>query len=318
MLLPSKTSAELGTNSAGSAPLMLCAVAWVQAVSPSVRAHTIGAEDCVSAECVSTRADAQTRVATVLAEEVGGESPQYICADNAERTQCPTVAAQLGASPLNLTIPANARWLFEGPSYMQEVYDTLVAANGGCDSARHQLHQPTTENAAKLVGLIDEREQQGGKACRLPSGAVVGYLNGEMVPDWVRNEVWTHGFFMQPHNKKYRTEHERAAAERDDADEKKFADTQGKDMCLPQEAIYEVDTYQGNGTSFDAYVDCMRAHSQSAFGSSFTISGFESLLPDAASLVLFVPWHVRHACMARVQVHTPDSPNGPLLWAEGP
>ena len=217
----------------------LSAVAWVQAASRGEHVPQ-PVTDCNDVACVSAsnagETHRQARIGAILADGIGGESPQYICADDAKRTRCPTVAAQLGASPLNLTIPSHARWLFEGPSYTQEIYDTLVAANGGCRSSRGRRLSAT--EAAVLNPPRDERGQADNEvdskgptydsndACHLANGAVVAYLNGELVRGFVRNHAWTHGFFMQPHNKKYRIEHERAAAERDDVDEKAFADTQ--------------------------------------------------------------------------------------------
>ena len=314
----------------------LSAVAWVQAASRGEHVPQ-PVTDCNDVACVSAsnagETHRQARIGAILADGIGGESPQYICADDAKRTRCPTVAAQLGASPLNLTIPSHARWLFEGPSYTQEIYDTLVAANGGCRSSRGRRLSAT--EAAVLIPPRDERGQADNEvdskgptydsndACHLANGAVVAYLNGELVRGFVRNHAWTHGFFMQPHNKKYRIEHERAAAERDDVDEKAFADTQvchtglesrtsrlracpqstrhgapgraathtlarrlgqGKDMCLPQEVIYAADTYQGNESTFAAYVECMRAHSEftdkHGDSSPYTLAGFEGILPE--------------------------------------
>lgn len=55
-------------------------------------------------------------------------------------------------------------------------------------------------------------------------------------------------------------------------------------MCLPQEVIYAVDTYHGDESTFAAYVECMRAHSQSTDkhgdSSPYTLAGFEGILPE--------------------------------------
>ena len=323
-------------------PWALTAVAWVQSALPEEHPQPVPVTDCNDVACVAAsnagESHRQTRIGAILAAGIRDESPQYICADDSKRTRCPRVAAQLGASPLNLTIPSHARWLFEGPSYTQEIYDTLVAANGGCRSSRGG--RLSTSEAAVLTPPHAHWRPRGNSgdgvdtkgptydhsdACHLANGAVVAYLNGELVRGFVRKHAWTHGFFMQPHNKKYRIEHERAAAEGDEVDEKAFADTQvcrtglehpgragfarehsprtrhsapdraathtleprlgqGKDMCLPQEVIYAVDTYHGDESTFDAYVECMRAHSQSTDkhgdSSPYTLAGFEGILPE--------------------------------------
>ena len=224
-------------------PWALTAVAWVQSALPEEHPQPVPVTDCNDVACVAAsnagESHRQTRIGAILAAGIHDESPQYICADDSKRTRCPRVAAQLGASPLNLTIPSHARWLFEGPSYTQEIYDTLVAANGGCRSSRGG--RLSTSEAAVLTPPHAHWRPRGNSgdgvdtkgptydhsdACHLANGAVVAYLNGELVRGFVRKHAWTHGFFMQPHNKKYRIEHERAAAEGDEVDEKAFADTQ--------------------------------------------------------------------------------------------
>ena len=224
-------------------PWALTAVAWVQSALPEEHPQPVPVTDCNDVACVAAsnagESHRQTRIGAILAAGIHDESPQYICADDSKRTRCPRVAAQLGASLLNLTIPSHARWLFEGPSYTQEIYDTLVAANGGCRSSRGG--RLSTSEAAVLTPPHAHWRPRGNSgdgvdtkgptydhsdACHLANGAVVAYLNGELVRGFVRKHAWTHGFFMQPHNKKYRIEHERAAAEGDEVDEKAFADTQ--------------------------------------------------------------------------------------------
>merc|ERR1719247_1673317 len=72
-----------------------------------------------------------SRVAKILANDssvVGALARQFFCATPAVQHSCPSLTAQLGHQ-MQLDVPADARWYFEGPSYMAEVFYAIVAAN---------------------------------------------------------------------------------------------------------------------------------------------------------------------------------------------
>ena len=246
----------------------------------------------------SSLAHSQADLASVVAKgAIAGGSPQYICLD-AKRTRCPKVAAHLGSELLNLAVPSDARWLFEGPSYMKEIYDTLRTANGGCDGeqgANRLVKVETTLTPPNGQG--EEGSAVGsGKACVLRNGAVLAYLDGETVPSSVRDEGWTHGFFMQPHNEEYSIEKGRAAKEKRKVDSDAFADDMGKDMCLPRLDV-------PGATHFSQYVGCMQAKAHSSVG----ISTFASLLSDDALLTIVLPWQMPLP-IDRLEVTDPYAP----------
>ena len=100
----------------------LTAVAWVQSALPEEHPQPVPVTECNDVACVAAsnagESHRQTRIGAILAAGIRDESPQYIGADDSKRTRCPRVAAQIGASPLNLTIPSHAL-AFEGPSHTQ-------------------------------------------------------------------------------------------------------------------------------------------------------------------------------------------------------
>ena len=206
----------------------------------------------------------QADLASLIAKEViAGGSSQYVCLDP-ERTRCLRVATHLGTELLNVTVPTEARWLFEGPSYMKEIYETLRTANGGCDPSANPVPAKTA-----LTPPREEWEESSGKACRLRNGALLAYLDGETEYDSVREETWTHGFFMQPHNDEYYVEKDRAAKEKRRPDSDAFADNMGKDMCLPRLKV-------PGATTFSEYVDCLQAKALDSVG----IAQFANKLSD--------------------------------------
>ena len=226
----------------------------------------------------SSWARSQADLASVVAHDViASGSLQYICLDP-ERTRCPKVARHLGSELLNVSVPSEARWLFEGPSYIKEVYDTLRAANGGCDSDQG-ANLDRVYNA--LIPPNGQREESSGKACVLRNGAVLAYLDGDTVPASIANVIWTHGFFMQPHNEEYSIEKDRAAKEERQVDSDAFADDRGCDMCLPRLDV-------PGATTLGEYIECTEAKAQSRVG----ISTFASLLSNDALLTIVLPWQV--------------------------
>jgi len=290
-------------------------------------------------------AEQQHRIANTVAEQVSRTEPQYLCADNADRTQCPSIATLLGRDHLDVAIPADARWILQGPSYIQEIFATLVEANGGCDRGDHDRKaasfglralqaakfdiDPTNDESSHHsqpivdpAALLPPREESSGHPCVLPNGAVLAYLEGESVPGWVTETemesrgygAWTHAVFMQPHNEEYRMEHERAAAERDEVDPVAFADADGKDMCLPQDVIYQIEAYNGTEASFDAYVACLAAKVRQNATSSYSISGLSRLLRPETKLSVVVPWHVERP--ANLRIHLQGAGVDSIEWRD--
>ena len=145
-----------------------------------------------------------------------GPEPRAVAARGTHRTAASLAAADAAA---------NER---ESPGKVKKEMDAcfdVVLAN-------HMLyHVPDRSRAMSELALggleIEGAVVASGRDHRvghLEAGDELADL--ELVRGFVRKHAWTHGFFMQPHNKKYRIEHERAAAEGDEVDEKAFADTQ--------------------------------------------------------------------------------------------
>jgi len=234
-------------------------------------------------------ARSQADLALAVAEGIiSGTSPQYVCLDP-KGTLCPKAAAHLGSELLNTSLPSDARWLFEGPSYIREIYDTLRIANGGCDG-----EGPNSKGKATTT-LIPSNRKDGlyDNPCVLRNGAVIAYLEARpvTVPTSIRDEGWTHGFFMQPHNEEYWTERDCAAKEKRNIDPDAFGT---RDMCLPRGTV-------PTATHFGTYVDCMQTKAQSSVG----ISTFASLLSNDALLTIVVPWQVP---LPQDEISDPDAP----------
>ena len=214
----------------------------------------------------------QAGLAAVITSRIGMYNQEYFCckAPRSVQTHCPTVKQQLGMELLNVAIPSEARWLFGGPSYMREIYLAFLLANGPC------VHSAVTQLAHSLSPR--EEEVHSTPKCVLPNGAVIAFWEGQVEPEWVRGEAWTHGFFMQPHNDEYWAEHERAAQEQRPPSIPAFADANGTDMCMVRDGEMPV------GTPFDDYFDCTISKTAS--------HRFADFLPKDSTLTLVVPWPV--------------------------
>ena len=206
---------------------------------------------------------------------------QYTCATTSVPLACPALAAKMKTGQVlpDLSIPADARWLFEGPSYSQEIFITLAAANGGC--------QTTAEQSSEVVGF---------RLCPLSNGAVLaGTQNNEQTIkaiDWINKEKQgvTHGFFMQGHTMEYDAEHAAAAKEGRAPDPAKMRDYAGRDMCLPKYLGVGCCEFGGNccrtppsDVGFAEYEDC-----NAELGNR---ERFRAQV-GSAKVQFLVPWHL--------------------------
>ena len=84
-----------------------------------------------------TLAQSQAELAGKLAQGISdrGESYFNCAASPSVQEACPTVPAYLDKESLDLDVPPGAQWIFEGPSWMREIYLVFVVANGGCPAA---------------------------------------------------------------------------------------------------------------------------------------------------------------------------------------
>ena len=158
-------------------------------------------------------------------------APQFFCATPAVQQSCPSLTAQLGHQ-MHLDVPADARWYFEGPSYMAEVWHAIVAANG-VQSVQGAGSLDCTDG----VGVGAEQPNAEFKGTHLmkvvlENGAILVYADASTDDATFKNEAWTHGFFMEAHNDAYFDEHVAAAQQHRKMNIHNFEDAQGRDMCL--------------------------------------------------------------------------------------
>ena len=157
---------------------------------------------------------------------------RYTCTTNLSLDRAyPAVAAERGRR-WQLDVPAGARWLFYGPSYLGQVFSTLVAANDdrivrienlNADDLLHEL-PPATQRDATCIGFPDfckvRAEKQlckstvafGIQRVTLENGAVlVGVHNNELLQKSskenarhlgrvVRRLKPHHAFYQHPHD----------------------------------------------------------------------------------------------------------------------
>ena len=228
--------------------------------------------------------DNQTQLARSMFNYLVGTADQFLCTSPSVEKACPAVAANDETrSPSELAVPADARWLFEGPSYIKEVFLALAAANGGCTGGQRD------------DGVL-RRKQKGGpwpavyEVCYLPNGAVLAHSGGEATTaEAIDTEQWTHAFFMNGHGEEYDAEHASAAQEGRAPDPAKMRDAKGRDMCLP--ASLGIDCCEGVGccssppsdVGFTEYMDCDN-----------TLGSGERFREQMGSVKVtrVVPWHL--------------------------
>jgi len=150
------------------------------------------------------------------------------------------VAEELGTRQFQLAVPAEARWLFYGPSYIAQIFEAIVAANqdnivtheslkdlkDSDDLAKAVPSLPRigcSDNVMQCNVLGDQQPCGGGEGpsvtwgvhhVTLQSGAVlVGVHNNKALQDetdsgasvealqgMLRMLNFSHAFYMQPHN----------------------------------------------------------------------------------------------------------------------
>ena len=236
-------------------------------------------------------AQSQAELAATLARGISDRGESYFNCAAAPSVQalCPTLPANLAKQDkLDLAVPPDARWIFEGPSWQREIYLAFVVANGGCSGGgggggggganRKELYGHTPSAA-----LMPPGEKESSSApCILPNGAVLAYADGQSEPGWIRSQTWTHGFYMQPHNEEYWQEHERAGQENRGPVYDAFADADGRDMCVPLE--YGKVAWPKAG-AFDEYLAC---RSSKPFWPAFK----EIMRLHDTPLTMVVPWAI--------------------------
>ena len=172
--------------------------------------------------------DNQTQLARGIFDYIVGTADQFLCTAPSVERACPAIAATSETrSASELAVPADARWLFEGPSYITEIFLALAAINGGC----------TGEGLRNRPGVRRRKLQKWPavySVCTLPNGAVLAHSGGEATTTAaIESEEWTHAFFMNGHGAEYDAEHAAAAQEGRDPDPARMRDAEGRDMCLP-------------------------------------------------------------------------------------
>ena len=230
---------------------------------------------------VSLGTDNQTQLARGIFNDIKGTADQFLCTALSVEVACPAIAASRDHMPASsaseLAVPADARWLFVGPSYMTEIFLTLAAINGGCTGMlRQKLKQwPAVYNV-----------------CNLPNGAVLAHSGSEATTAAaIDTKEWTHAFFMNAHGEEYDAEHAAAAQEGRDPDPARMRDAAGRDMCLP--ASVGADCCEGAGgccsspardTGFAEYMEC-----DATLGSGERFR----LQMGSVKVTRVVPWHLR-------------------------
>lgn len=228
----------------------------------------------------------QTEMASSLYDRISNDNKRfsYLCKAPSIRTACPTLVDRETNSIPDLTIPANARWLFEGPSYMLELFVTLSSANGGCTA---HGDEPILRKASRA---------QRPEVCHLPNGARLYHSGSKASTEGIIDvETWTHGFFMDYHGSEYDAEHAAAAKEGRAPDAAKMRDAQGRDMCLPQSLSYGCCDV-ANGASghccatpprekgFAGYMNCIDELGH--------VGTFRAAIGSGVKTTVVVPWHL--------------------------
>ena len=218
----------------------------------------------------------------IINEGAPRPKPQYVCRVESVSQACPTVAAALGKHELDLAVPPDARWLFVGPSYMNEIFLTIIAANGG-----FACKGPEQERAAEEKAVLARLSAEEVAAplpfaiCRHSNGAKLAFTDDAHDRAAFALEEWDHGVYMQPHNKaEYDAEHARAVSEGRAVNASNFLDSEGRDMCLPRDSAGDV----APETTLSSYQACTDRRDE--------LRAFDASLGGAKKRLTVLPWQV--------------------------
>ena len=225
--------------------------------------------------------------------------PSYVCRVDSVSEACPTIAAALGKHELDLAVPPDARWLFVGPSYMNEIFSTIIAANGGfaCKGPEQERAagekamraRPSAEEVAAPLPIDQQHQQhllvkdvfQQHSICQHSNGAKLAFTDDAHDRAAFALEEWDHGVYMQPHNKaEYDAEHARAVSEGRAVNASNFLDSEGRDMCLPRDSAGDV----APETTLSSYQACMDRRDE--------LRAFDASLGGAKKRLTVFPWQV--------------------------
>ena len=217
--------------------------------------------------------------------------PQYVCRVDSVSEACPTVAAALGKHKLDLAVPPNARWLFVGPSYMNQIFMTIIAANGGFACKGPEQERAAVEKAMRALPSAEEEKSAPPVSfgvtvdpfaiCQHSNGAKLAFTDDAHGRAAFALEDWDHGVYMQPHNKaEYDAEHARAASEGRAANPSNFLDAEGRDMCLSRTSAGDV----APETTLSSYQACMDRRDE--------LRAFDASLGGAKKRLTVLPWQV--------------------------
>ena len=217
--------------------------------------------------------------------------PQYVCRVDSVSQACPTVAAALGKHELDLAVPPNARWLFVGPSYMNQIFMTIIAANGGFACKGPEQERVAGEKAMRARPSAEEEKAAPPVSfgvtvdpfavCQHSNGAKLAFTDDAHGRAAFALEDWDHGVYMQPHNKaEYDAEHARAASEGRAVNSSNFLDSEGLDMCLPRDSAGDV----APETTLSSYQACMDRRDE--------LRAFDASLGGTKKRRTVLPWQV--------------------------
>ena len=221
-------------------------------------------------------------------------TPNYVCRVDSVSEACPTVAAALGKHELDLAVPPDARWLFVGPSYMYEIFSTIIAANDGfaCKGPEQERAagekamraRPSAEEVAAPLPIAQQPQQHHSWSvaiCQHSNGAKLAFTDDAHDRAAFALEEWDHGVYMQPHNKaEYDAEHARAVSEGRAVNPSNFLDSEGLDMCLPRTSAGAV----APETTLSSYQACTDRRDE--------LRAFDASLGGAKKRLTVLPWQV--------------------------